>query len=100
MVATAVRVAQLVAQLAAEAQTVKTVNLIGLIMDLSAAIQRGMSMALIALHLNLNTIGIAQAVAAQVMDQLSVVMETVQAMKITTTVQKTATLLVSVMMVM
>jgi len=50
MVATAMAQAQLVEQPAVEQNLVKIVNLIGLTTALSAVIQLGMSMALIALH--------------------------------------------------
>ena len=55
-------VVQLVAQ-----RHVMTVNLIGQLTDLNAAIRHGMSMALIALHLKVHMAGIAPVVHALVM---------------------------------
>jgi hypothetical protein len=46
---------------------VKTVNLIGQLTDLNAAIRHGMSLALIALHLKVHMAGIAPVVTVQVM---------------------------------
>ena len=56
-----VKVVQLVVQLAAQ-NLEMTVNMIGLLMDLNAVIQHGMSMVLTAPHLKALMAGIVQAV--------------------------------------
>ena len=73
---------ELLAEQLVEAQIVRAVNLIGLTMDLSAVIQHGMSMELIALHLNLPTAGTAQDVSVLVMVVLMVVLMVVTAVMV------------------
>ena len=67
MIMMVVTVKVAVEPLAVAVKTVTTVNMILLHMDLSAVIQHGMNMVLTVPRLNQTTIGIVQAVIAQVM---------------------------------
>jgi hypothetical protein len=79
---TVVKPKQTVRKTAVQVVTVQTVNLIGQPTDLNAAIQHGVSMVLIALHLKVHMAGIVPVVTAQVMPQVNVVMVLAIVMKI------------------